>query len=180
MYKVENDFTYKGYRCVVIFTDFGHRCGYVGVPLGHPLYKKEFTDHLDILRSELDNEEFGKRGILSLFSAVYDDNDRIKMDLYFNVHGSLTYSGDGDYPVESNLWWLGFDCAHYGDGVDLELVEKYWGDDPKIQRRIELEKKYPTREGYPIRSKEYVEQECMSLVDQIIELVERLHVMVVT
>ena len=182
MYKVENDFTYKGYRCVVIFTEMGYRCGYVGVPLGHPLYKKEFCDHLDIPKSELDDEELGKRGVLSLFSAVCDDDDRIKMDLYFNVHGSLTYSGDNDgtYPVESNLWWLGFDCGHYGDGTDLDLVEKYWGDDPKIQHRIELEKEYPTREGYPIRSKEYVEQECMSLVDQIIELVERLHFMVVT
>lgn len=173
MYKVESDFTYKGYRCVVIFTDFGHRCGYVGVPLGHPLYKKEFTDHLDILRSELDDKEFGKRGVLSLFSAVYDDDDRIKMDFYFNVHGSLTYSGDNDgtYPVESNLWWLGFDCAHYGDGKDLELVLKYWGENPMIQKRIEIEKEYGISD-YPIRSKEYVEQECMSLVDQIIELIK--------
>ena len=48
------------------------------------------------------------------------------MDLYFNVHGSLTYSGDNDgtYPVESNLWWLGFDCGHYGDGRDLTYKQQ--------------------------------------------------------
>lgn len=174
MYKVENDFTYKGYRCVVIFTEMGWRCGYVGIPLGHPLYKKEFYDYLDIPSSDFDDEKLGKRGILTLFLAALDDDERIRMDFYFNVHGSLTYSGDNDgtYPVESNLWWIGFDCAHYRDGVDLELVEKYWGDDPRIQKKLEIEREYPTREGYPIRSKEYVEQECMSLVDQIIGLIK--------
>ena len=176
MYKVEKDFTYKGYRCVIIFTDMGWRCGYVGIPLGHQLYKKEFCDHLDIPKSDLDDEALGKRGILSLFSAALDDDDRIKMDLYFNVHGSLTYSGDNDgtYPVESNLWWLGFDCGHYGDGRDLDLVEKYWGDDPIIQKRLEIERENPYDTDYPVRSMEYVEQECMSLVDQIIEICPKL------
>lgn len=171
MYKVESDFKYKGYRCVVIFGDMGWRCGYVGIPIGHSLYKKEYTDYLDIPKSELDGERLDKRGVMPLFFAAFDDDERIRMDLYFNVHGSLTYSGDNDgtYPVESNLWWLGFDCGHYGDGMDLNLMEEYWGNDEYIKRRIEIEKEYPVHD-YPVRSKKYVENECMSLVDQIIEL----------
>ena len=173
MYKVESDFTYKGYRCVVIFTDMGHRCGYVGIKPGHPLYKKDYTDYLDIPKSELDGEEIGNRGIMPIFFTALDDDDRVRMDVYFNVHGGLTYSGDnnGTYPVESNLWWLGFDCGHYNDGKDLELMEKYWGDDPLIKRRLEIERKYNI--DAPIRSKEYVEDECKSLVDQIIQLIMR-------
>ena len=56
------------------------------------------------------------------------------------------------------------------DGRNLNLVEKYWGDDPIIQKRLEIERENPYDTDYPVRSMEYVEQECMSLVDQIIEL----------
>jgi hypothetical protein len=139
MYKVESDFEYKGYRCVVIFTDMGHRCGYVGIPSGHMLYKKRYSDYLDIPKSELDDEKIGKRGMIPILSAAFDDDERVSLDCWFNVHGGLTYSGDGNYPVESDLWWLGFDCAHYND-------------------------------YNPVRSKGYVEDECKSLVDQIIKL----------
>lgn len=175
MYKVESDFTYKGYRCVVIFGDMGYRCGYVGIPVGHELYKKDYGDYLDIKKSEIEEQELGKRGMMSLLFSAWDNDDRVKMDMYFNVHGSLTFSNDyPDYPVESNLWWLGFDCGHYMDGKDLELMEKYWGDDPNIQRKIEIEKEYyMIGDNYPVRSKEYVENECKSLVDQIIELITK-------
>lgn len=178
MYKVESDFKYKGYRCVVIFGGMGFRCGYVGIKPGHPLYKKEYTDYLDVLKSELDGKEIGNRGILPIFFSAFDDDNRVTMDVYFNVHGGLTYSGDssGNYPVKSNLWWLGFDCGHYKDGKDLELMEKYWGDDPFIKRRLKVEREYlKTERGYyidsPVRSKKYVEDECKSLVDQIIEYI---------
>ena len=175
MYKVESDFAYKGYRCVVIFGDMGYRCGYVGIPVGHELYKKEHGDYLDIKKPEIEDQEFGKRGVIPLLFSALDNDDRVRMDMYFNVHGSLTFSNDyPDYPVESNLWWLGFDCGHYMDGKDLELMEKYWGDDPKIQRKIEIEKEYyMIGDSYPVCSKEYVENECKSLVDQIIELITK-------
>ena len=170
MYKVESDFTYKGYRCVVVFTDMGHRCGYVGIPVGHELYKKHYYDYLDIKKSEIEGQELGKRGILSLLCSAYDDDDRVQIDMYFNVHGSLTFSDNyPGYPVENDgLWWLGFDCGHYGDGKDLDMLEEYWGDDPNIQRKIDIEREFPN--CYPVRTKEYVESECMLLVDQIEEL----------
>lgn len=178
MYKIEKDFEYKNYRCVVIFGDMGHRCGYVGIKPGHPLYKKELTDYLDIPKSELDGKEIGNRSIIPIFFAAFDDDDRIRMDVYFNVHGGLTYSSNnnGTYPVESNLWWLGFDCGHYGDGKDLDLVEKYWGDDPRIQTMLRIEKSYPYTDDEPVRSMDYVTNECKALVNQIIELERRMKV----
>ena len=172
MYKVESEFEYKGYKCVVTFSDMGHRCGYVGIPEGHILYGKHYSDYLNIPKSEIENEPIGKRGIISLVFSALDDNDNVKLELYFDVHGGITYSNKDDtYPIESDLWWLGFDCAHYGDGKDMDLVEKYWGDDPHIQKRIEFEKEY--LDYYPVRSQQYVEDECRSLVDQIEQLVNR-------
>jgi hypothetical protein len=48
-----------------------------------------------------------------LFGAPYDEPCA-------RVHGSLTYSGNGSgrYPVVSDLWWFGFDAAHYLDDED--------------------------------------------------------------
>lgn len=36
-FKVEKDFMINDYRCVVLGTSMGHRCGYVGLPKGHDL-----------------------------------------------------------------------------------------------------------------------------------------------
>jgi hypothetical protein len=139
-YIVESDFTYEGLRCVVLFQMLGYRCGYVGVPKVHELYGKDYDD-------------------------VYDK-------LEDGVHGGLTYAGGGEeseYPVESNLWWLGFDCAHYGDGKDLDLAKEYFKEDEKIVKQLEMtaqiESMYPIYE--PVRSLQYVENECKSLVNQI-------------
>ena len=170
-YKVESDFMYKGYRCVVVFQEMGHRCGYVGVEKGHSLYGKDYADYLDVKKSDLEGVEVGKRGVIPMLSASFDEDDRVKLELYFNVHGGLTYASDGkgQYPVESNLWWFGFDCAHWEDAYDLTLALEYFGDNPRIQSRIEIERQYPTIGE--VRTKEYVEEECKSLVNQIIELV---------
>ena len=43
-YIVESDFICEGLRCVVVFGDLGHRCGYVGVPKGNPLHGKDYFD----------------------------------------------------------------------------------------------------------------------------------------
>lgn len=178
MYKVESDFNYKDHRCVVIFGDMGFRCGYVGVPKGHLLYGKEYGSEMGVSYSELENEPTGKRGIIPVLCAAYSENDDVSMDMYFDVHGSLTYSGGGKrstYPVESDLWWLGFDCGHYNDGYDLDLMEELWGYNDNIKERIRLERKYPYHEEFEVRTQEYVEQECRNLVDQIIEYMEKYH-----
>ena len=175
MFIIESDFIYKDYRCITIFTSLGYRCGYVGVPKGNYLYGKHCLDTLPISISELENEEVGKRGIIPLMCQYFSDEDNanVKVDLYFNVHGGITFTGD-EHPVECELWWLGFDCGHYNDGKDYDKLEQLWGDNKGIQYIINNEKAHQIFDSYQIRELDYVQQECRNLVDQIIELEEKL------
>ena len=172
-YIIESDFEYNGYRCVTTFGYLGHRCGYVGVPEGHPLYGKNYGDYTDYSLDDLEGNACDKMGAFPLFMAALAPKEKVRLELLFNVHGSLTYSSKGEYPVESDLWWLGFDCAHAGDGRDLDKLQELWGDDPSIQTVIELEKRYPISDDV-IRDLEYVQQECRNLVDQIIEYTDKI------
>jgi len=71
---------------------------------------------------------------------------------HIEVHGGLTYAGSSPgYPAEHDgLWWLGFDCAHSGDGIIAG-------------GRGALEYKH----GNPIRTEEYVVAECELLALQL-------------
>lgn len=87
---------YKGLRIVVKATDMGHRCGYVGVPKGHPLYGM----HYDKAEEEVGAWVHG--------GLTFSGGDEF---------GCLWHLGfDADY------WYLGFDCAHHGDAPDPDLV----------------------------------------------------------
>lgn len=67
------------------------------------------------------------------------------------VHGGLTYSGKMS---DSDKWWFGFDCAHFGDLVPFYSLVG--------------------REVY--RDMRYVTEELKSLVDQIINIEDdRIH-----
>ena len=173
---IESDFTYKEYRCVTIFHRGGYRCGYVGLPKGHPLYGKDYSDEIEATFEEVAEKPFGKRSPIQMFGFIgCQPKDKIELSLYFDVHGGITYANGGNnstHPIESNLWWLGFDCGHAGDDKDWELVEKLWGNEPVVQRRLEYEKEIHF-EGDELRTLEYVQQECKNLVDQIIDYCER-------
>lgn len=94
----------------------GFRCGYVGVPQGHPMH-----------------------------GIGYDDARKADGD-YIDVHGGLTYANNSDkYPVEADLWWFGYDCGHLGDGRSEEYVAEqkvrypeqpfmWYGDQQDIER----------------------------------------------
>lgn len=97
--------TAVGYSAVIIQTPMGHLCGYVMVPEGHPAHSQ--TD------------------------GYLDESLRS-----IQCHGGLTYADfnsnpEHPYPVaqtEVNAYWIGFDCGHYGDGRDPELVRRYLAD----------------------------------------------------
>ena len=42
---IETKSVFQNYQYVVLFDEnFGYRCGYVGIPKGHKLYKKNYSD----------------------------------------------------------------------------------------------------------------------------------------
>lgn len=138
--KQESRFEYKGFPCVVLFMPIGYRCGYVGLPKYNIYYGKKYDD--------------------------------IPMD----CHCGLTYSDCELYGQDDmNTWWIGFDCGHCFDGIDIKSFEKYYMDELKskavdTQRSAMLGvyQMYRICNEYPVRTQEYVENECRKIVDQII------------
>ena len=162
IHNIEKVWEHKSNTCVVLMTDLGHRCGYVGISPNHSLYKKEYSDTIpEELKSKLEKvlcEPIGKRGIIDI---LCHDPENPRIGILFDVHGGITFSrGDGKYPIEKeNIWWFGYDCAHAGDGKDLSVVSE-------SIREIEL--MYPNND--PVRSLEYCIKECESLSDQLEEI----------
>ena len=128
-----------------------HRCGYVRVPDGSPLYGKGYGEQLPLISTDTANEQqLGKKSpILLLTAGVGADGDNVRrsLDVVIDVHGGITFDGElKDLPG----WWFGFDCAHSGDtSIDLD----------------EIESSYPT-DGVA-RSLEYVVSECESMAKQL-------------
>jgi len=169
-YKVESDFMHNGLRCVVVFTSMGHRCGYVGIDKEHPLFGKYYSSKC-LKMADIEDQPIGKRGIIPIFCAGENESELVSPDLYFDVHGSITFSGGNpsDYPVKSALWWFGFDCAHAGDESDYKQAFDYG---ILSEDRLNALQSYRSCLGGVHRSKEYVESECKSLADQLKKLTE--------
>ena len=100
------------------------------------------------------------------YGSIYDD-------IPVSCHGGLTYSrGWLALQNDKNTWWIGFDCGHCCDGYDVEKAKEYYANDPKMMQRIALMEKtgyYAVcNNGNPVRSKEYVENGCKGIVDQLV------------
>ena len=124
-----------GYHCVVArIPNLGHLCGYVAIDDKHPLHLKDYPALIPNVK------------------------------LY--AHGGITYSyasqGVVSINENDNLWWLGFDCAHFGDylpynsslamkqitGMDDLNSDMYGGD-------------------FLYKTVGYVKQECIQLAKQL-------------
>lgn len=84
-----------------------------------------------------------------LYGKGYDHVD-------VEVHGGLTWNGQRDWFKLEDVWWFGFDCAHYGDLTPYN-VTKYFG---------------AISSGEEYRDMEYVESEVNNLAEQIFSLKE--------
>lgn len=114
-----------GLPCLIVRNRLGALCGYVGVSKGHPAYEKHY-DAVDV-----------------------------------SVHGGLTFSnkcspGDESQSIchlvesgeDDDVWWLGFDCAHFQDyspGMDSRLpaylrdehdFHNVYRDFPYVEREV--------------------------------------------
>lgn len=163
-FEVERDWiTPAGLRAVVIMGDRGSRCGYVGVPKGHPLYGAEYGAETSALPTPSDTAPIGKRGLITVLCAAVEGRMPRSPEMAFDVHGGITYSGGDDgYPVASDLWWYGYDCAHYGDAPSDEYRERMLAEYP--------DKPFMWCDGDGIhRALDYCVGECESLASQIAE-----------
>ena len=140
-FKIEKQFTHKGLKCVVIKFDneiakLSHRCGYVGVKPEHPLFEVHYSEHNETLERIFNEQnssetEIGNRGTVTLFLW---DGKIISPEIFFDVHGSITYSGgsEEEYPTKhKNIWWFGYDCAHSCDNEDGGRSLEYCIDECK-------------------------------------------------
>jgi hypothetical protein len=172
-YIVEKDWVAHSLRCVAVAgITMGHRCGYVGIPKAHPLYGVSYSmasPALVDLLEKAKQESIGDRGVIPIFLALMSEEGLTPIpELVFNVHGSITYSGGGDYPVPSDgLWWYGFDCAHCDDAPDPKLLRRTeFG-----RSRLALEAKFPTHGT--VRDLAFVVAECEKLAAQLAELMPK-------
>lgn len=126
MNSAQKDWTTKaGYRAVAVLRDTPRSemwyCGYVCVPVSHPLHGVQYSDECPALVPFVPSNEasVGKRGIVNIFCAALNGSLRPRPDDCFDVHGSLTFSGPliGGEFSESD-WWFGFDCRHCDDTIE--------------------------------------------------------------
>ena len=85
--------------------------------------------------------------------------DYDSVEPYPDVHGGLTFAEADEHcgkGGEDDAWWLGFDCAHLGDAVDLSL--------PGIGGRTPDARDFPGSDT--IKTTEYVTAECRRLAGQ--------------
>lgn len=121
--------TEAGLRAAILRQPRGHLCGYVAVEAGHPLHRVPYNAECGLLKTlakEAEAGTIGSRGIMPVFCAALRGEMPPTAEQVFDVHGSLTYSSDGDegYPVDgAGLWWFGFDCSHAGDNPNDQTPE---------------------------------------------------------
>lgn len=129
--------TQAGLPALVVRTDWmGHWCGYVGVPEGHPAYRQGYDD----VFAEV-------HGGLTFADACGHDPAQ---------HGICHVPDEGE---PDNLWWLGFDCAHWQDLSPAFRV-----------RMDELDRKYghpPDRDPKHYWTLAEVQAECEQLAQQL-------------
>jgi hypothetical protein len=115
-----------GLACLAV-RNRGNWCGYVAVPPGHGCFEKEYND------------------------------------VEVEVHGGLTFSGlcqnhichEPEPGQPDHVWWLGFDCAHWGD---------YSPDRPQDLFMDRLDVLGGLAQ---YRNLAYVQEECRSLAEQL-------------
>lgn len=86
-------------------------------------------------------------------------------------HGGLTYGRPFlvDF-ADDDTWWIGFDCNHYDDRIDIDSAKKYFKNEPELMEILRLREEVETT--YPdsfatVKDLDYVMRECKDIVDQL-------------
>ena len=112
---------------------------------------------------------FGYMGFRNGYVGVPKEHQHYGKDYHeleeIEVHGGLTYSGNnGSYPIESDLYWFGFDCVHLYDGQDLSKARELF---PEYAPYYEMGLYDLGQHGVEACSLEYVELNCVELAEQL-------------
>ncbi len=86
-------------------------------------------------------------------------------ELNIDCHGGLTYAEDhlcNQHDTET--WWLGFDCNHYGDARDIEATKRYF---PKCYEEMSKYRYYHSYPGDRPCSLEYAKVHCRRIAKQL-------------
>lgn len=112
--------TEVGHVARIIKQSMGHLCGYVGIPKDHKLFEKSYHDEIDYTLPM--DEPVSSRGVIPLLlrATLPPKEGKESLEMIFDVHGSLTFSGKFE---NSELWWLGYDCAHCDDTPEVCNLE---------------------------------------------------------
>lgn len=148
--------TKAGLTATVLLTKMGHRCGYVVVPDSHPLYRAAYDVPHPALAPVLESEPVGKRSPVLVFTASKENLTAPSPELAFDVHGGITYSGEGYWLDGESGWHFGFDAAHCDDlpAPDSEMDALAGG--------------FLSGLGGEHRTLEYMMSECERLAEQLV------------
>lgn len=92
----EERFEYRGYPCVILFMDMGHRCGYVGVPVDVKVDEDDICCHggITYCSGHLHGQE--DEGIIWYgFDCAHCDDEQ-------DVEATLDYFGKKPYMLSFN------------------------------------------------------------------------------
>lgn len=165
-YKIEKSWYSQDYYCVIIMTEMGHRCGYVGIPSSHSLHGIGYNEptyklapYWEVVAGQrMVTMEclMNNLGPINVFCS--GPQNPPEPSIAIGVHGGITFSnGNGKHPIPmKDYWWFGYDCAHAGDALDLSVL-------PEETRKIY--EQFP-KHGV-LRSIKYCFYECIKLADQL-------------
>lgn len=110
---------------------------------------------------------FTASGIRCGYVSVDDNKDFWEYDI--DCHCGLSFGASPllkDFKPKSDMY-IGFDCSHICDGHDYDTALKYGLiTEKRYNELIEMETLSPSF-LQPVRSLEYVENQCRKIVDQL-------------
>jgi hypothetical protein len=142
---IEGGGAYKDHEYLIVFTDRGHRCGYVAL-------KPEETE-----RFEKEAEGEGRE-------HYYPDLD---------CHGGITFysrhhAAKQLLPIFCDDMWVGFDAMHFWDAADNKTSIEYFGENRWTKdRELCL---IPSHKDAIHRTYDYMEKECKGIIDQLLQV----------
>lgn len=94
----------------------------------------------------------------------YENREFTKFNVGYEINWGLTFSGR---LRGQTGWWIGFDCHHINNGVDIGLIRNNFSTEEAEQILDELER---TENFYGYApSKTDVERDCMGIIDELLD-----------